>query len=116
MKRKKYFCKEAEVLAGLLGFLNENGFTRAAQRVRVIRYLLNEADEQGIVRTTYKKVVQELDDIELNTVGQTFRLLMKSGLVSMTRTERGIPSLTEYEIRTDKLREIIPIERKEDAK
>lgn len=107
MSKEKYFCKEAEIFARVLSFLDDNRFVIASQRIRVIRYLLAEADEDGVVRTTYKKTVKDLGNIELNTVGQTFRLLMKSGLLSMTRTDRGVPALTEYEVKKDKLRELI---------
>lgn len=110
MKKKKnptYFCEEAKTFMGVLDFLNDNDIMACPQRLRVIRHLLTSADENGIVRTTYEKTVKDLGNIELNTVGQTFRMLMNAGLVSMTRTNRGVKELTEYEIKKDVLQKLV---------
>lgn len=103
-----YFCKDAETFVRVLDFLENTGLVKCPQRFRVIRYLLANADKNGIVRTTYQKVTEDLGGIEMNTVGFTFRHLMKTGLISMTKTNMfGKPALTEYIIDRKKLREIV---------
>ena len=108
---KKYFSEDAAVLASVLDFLDENKLVKCSQRFRVIRYLLDNADENGIIRTTYKRTATELGKhsatIELNSVGNTFRLLINAGLIAMNRTNHGTRQPTEYEIQKDVLHEII---------
>lgn len=113
MAKKGYFCKDAYVLASILDFLEESKLVSCRQRFRIIRYLLRNADENGIVRTTYKKVVSDLNrekgdsSIELNTVGSTFRKLMDVGFITMTRPERGVKVLTEYQVQKKFLHSIV---------
>lgn len=108
--RKKYFCEDAAVLASVLDFIDENRIVKCSQRFRVIRYLLDNADENGIIRTTYKKTAADLGrqsaTIEINSVGSTFRLLIDAGLIAMNRTNHGTRQPTEYEIQKDVLHEI----------
>lgn len=106
-KKRKYFSKEAARFAAVLNFLEENGIANSPQRFKVIRYLLERADENGVVNTTYEKVAKDIKDIDLATVGKTFRLLMRSGLVTMSRAEYGKTALTEYTVRTEALKEIV---------
>lgn len=118
--RKKYFCEDAATLASVIDFLEESKLANCPQRFRIIKYLLRNADENGIIRTTYQKVTSDLSkhgtSIELNSVGSTFRKLMKAGLITMTRTNRRTKILTEYEVRKDVLHAIVSKNKPENDK